>query len=316
MFLRLMIAAMFLGTAVYPGFSQGKQRELSLPEYIEELDRIAAAIDGDIVNPRTTAEIIRSLPGRWEIRHDGGTYAVSSKWLESALVKSPQNGSEEARRTIDSLRLDALAAQKARPIFSLEKQKIDDILARREFRDVKRPQLTLLERLRLKILVFLQRLFNGIFGSSVFPEISKFVIWILAGVALAALAFWIYKAIKQSGKLEYAILSEIAPVSARPWPEWLARAHEAAAAGDWREAVRLSYWGGISFLESNGLWPPNRARTPREYLRMLPSSNEHRETLVSLTRKFETIWYGGAEPGPESFSESLNFLERMGCHSS
>jgi hypothetical protein len=314
-FLKWLIAVMFFGTAICTGFSQGVRRELSLTEYIEELNLAAAAIDGDPGNPQTYAEIIRNLPKRWEIHHDGEIYTVFSAWLESALRESRQNGPEEARRAIDALRLDALAAQNAQPGIYPEKQKIDDILARSEFRDIKKTRLTILEKIRLKTMELLQHLLGGIFGSSVFPEISKIVIWVLAGAALLVLAIWIYKALKQSGKLEYAKLSENVPVSARPWPEWLERAHEAAAAGDWREAVHLAYWGGISFLESSGLWPPDRARTPREYLRMLPSSNEHSETLASLTRKFEIIWYGGAEAGPESFSESLKFLERLGCHS-
>ena len=193
---------------------------------------------------------------------------------------------------------------------------LERILARKEFRDVKRPQPTIWEILQQKIAKFLTRLLGGFFASSVFSEISNVVIWILAGAAFVVLAVWIYGTLKQFSRRELANLSRDVPVSARPWPEWLMRAHEAAAAGDWRDAVRLAYWGGISFLESNGLWPPDRARTPREYLCMLPSSSEHGETLAALTRKFETVWYGGAEAGPESFSESLNCLERMGCHSS
>ncbi|MDR0311335.1 MAG: DUF4129 domain-containing protein, partial [Acidobacteriota bacterium] len=296
-------------------------RELSLPEYMAELDGITTALDNDSGSPRMILETIRNLPEQWKIRHNGTTYAVRSEWLESALLESAKGDPAESRQTVQrrlaALRLDALAVQNARPDFSPAKQKLDGILARKEFRDAKRPAgPSARERLRLKILEYLSRLFGGIFGSSAFPEISKAIIWILAGAALVILAVWIYRSLKRSSQLEFLNMSANAPVSARPWPDWLSRARKAAAAENWRDAVRLAYWGGISFLESNGLWPPDRARTPREYLRMLPSSNEHRETLAALTRKFEAVWYGREQAGPESFTESLNFLERMGCHSS
>jgi len=193
---------------------------------------------------------------------------------------------------------------------------IGRIMALDEFRNVKRPQPTWFETARRKIAEFSSSLLEGIYGASAFPLISELLIWILAAVAFAALAIWILRELKLSARLESGRLdgnSLAERVSELPWREWIARAREASAKGNWREAVHLTYWGGISFLESNGLWPPDRARTPREYLRMLPASSEHRETLQALTQKFEITWYGGAPAGPESFSESLECLERMGC---
>jgi len=88
----------------------------------------------------------------------------------------------------------------------------------------------------------------------------------------------------------------------------------AAAEGNlWRDSVRLSYRAGISFLEARGAWSPNCARTPREYLRLLSASSEYHGPLSSLTRRFETIWYGGAEAGPDSYAEVLAHLGGLGC---
>jgi hypothetical protein len=96
---------------------------------------------------------------------------------------------------------------------------LERILARKEFRDVHRPpEPTAWERLKLRISEFLVRVLGKIFGSSAFPEISKIIIWVLAGVALVVLAVWIYKTLKQSSRLESVNLSKDAPVSARPWP--------------------------------------------------------------------------------------------------
>jgi hypothetical protein len=103
------------------------------------------------------------------------------------------------------------------------------------------------------------------------------------------------------------------PVSAKQWRVWLKEAHTAAAQGLWREAVHLAYWAGISFLEESGMWRPDKARTPREYLRLLPSGSEHSSTLNTLTRQLEVTWYGTQAAGPETFSETLTNLEKLGC---
>jgi hypothetical protein len=89
----------------------------------------------------------------------------------------------------------------------------------------------------------------------------------------------------------------------------------AAEGGNWRDAIHLGYWCGISFLEAQELWRPDTARTPREYLRLLPSASEHRKTLGTLTRTFELVWYGTQEADENAFSEALAQLEKLGCQS-
>ena len=103
------------------------------------------------------------------------------------------------------------------------------------------------------------------------------------------------------------------PVSAKEWAIWLAEARAAAAKGEWRDAIHLAYWAGISFLERQGFWKPDRARTPREYLRLLSASSEHRETLAALTRIFELAWYAKRGAGEADFSRTLAELEKLGC---
>ena len=78
-------------------------------------------------------------------------------------------------------------------------------------------------------------------------------------------------------------------------------------------AVNLAYWGGISFLEESGMWRPDQARTPREYLRLLPADSQHRATLSTLTRQLEVTWYGNQQASPDTFSETLIHLEELGC---
>jgi hypothetical protein len=130
---------------------------------------------------------------------------------------------------------------------------------------------------------------------------------------MLALAWWIFKILKRNAGVE-TFMPGVIPISAKEWRKWLAEAQDAAAHGDWREAVHLSYWAGISFLEQRGMWRPDKARTPREYLRLLSSASEYRDALSTLTREFEVIWYGYKEASPESYSETLAHLEALGCH--
>ena len=87
----------------------------------------------------------------------------------------------------------------------------------------------------------------------------------------------------------------------------------AAERGDWREAVHLAYWAGISFLEAQGLWRPDRARTPREYLRLLPPANTARPALQALTRSFEQIWNAQRPASDSDYGAALSHLEALGC---
>ncbi|HKF23930.1 MAG TPA: DUF4129 domain-containing protein, partial [Candidatus Angelobacter sp.] len=108
---------------------------------------------------------------------------------------------------------------------------------------------------------------------------------------------------------------EIVPFSpsARSWRAWLEEARRMAQQEDWRNAIHLAYWAGISFLESGGAWKPNRARTPREYLRLMGTRKPEYPSLAALTRKFEVVWYGARAASGVDFKETLGQLEKLGC---
>jgi hypothetical protein len=312
----LIIAAIIFWLSAFPGFSQDN-RNISLSDYTTELDSLAAAVESCPRNPSALKEIILKLPTQRTIQDGNRRYTVSSEWLKPSLSElkgtNPEKICQFIKDRIAILKTDAQALQQSTPDFVSGRRTLEQILSKREFRNIHGP--TEWDRLKARFQAFLFRLLGGILSSSAFSNISEKIIWLLAGAAGIILAFWIYKTLKQNVRLETIALSGPVPVSARPWTIWLADAQAAAAKECWRDAVHLSYWAGISYLESHGLWRPDRARTPREYLSLLSSSNEHWNSLSAITRKFEAIWYGYAEAGPESYSESLKWLENIGCHS-
>jgi uncharacterized protein DUF4129 len=104
--------------------------------------------------------------------------------------------------------------------------------------------------------------------------------------------------------------------SSRDWQLWLEDARQAASRAAWRDAIHLLYWASISRLESSGLWPADRARTPREYLALLAQDNPQHSSLSVLTRSFERTWYAGREAGVADYQQAEELAAQLGAKSS
>jgi len=303
--------------SVLIAFSQEPGRVLDLSQYIARLDQLSIAVEDSRANPEIAPRIAHSLPRQWIVWDGKHTYIVSCGWLEDSLKKFALERSEENRRSVQDrisfLRAGAQAMQSTTPAFSEERKSLGEILAQREFKNVHSPSAW--DRLTQKLSALLQRFLMHVFGSSSFPAITNIAGWFVVSIAIVFLSIWIFSTLGQNARIETARMPGAAPPSTKPWDIWIEEANAAAASACWRDAVRLAYWAGISFLESNGMWRPNRARTPREYLGLLSTSSQHHGPLTSLTRLFESVWYGYGNAGPESFSESMKLLEHLGCRS-
>jgi hypothetical protein len=296
------------------GLAQGQiePRTLTVPEYVAELARLSSAVK-ELSDPE---QVRAGLPDEWRIQTEQRTFEVSSEWLRRDLQDWQKNQSQEIKDRIcarlQTLSAEAASFQAAQSDMSQKRALLNGILAGKEFRDLHGP--TLLDRLRQRFTELLIRLLGRLVRSSAIPTIGNVVVYTLIALALSVLAYWIYRTIRNSAKLE-TILRQPLPVSSKQWKIWMAEARAAADGGNWREAIHLSYWCGISFLEAQGLWRPDVARTPREYLRLLPSASDHRGTLGDLTRTFELVWYGTQPADAQAFSETLAQLEKLGCQS-
>lgn len=289
---------------------------MSLPEYLAELNRVSATVESPTNNSRAAAAVAKSLPAEWTVQADGQTFRISTTNLKAKLEelqRASQGDTLRALRAqIADLRTDAEAFGRDPEDRSKYHAQLASILSRNEFHDIHGP--TWWDRLKQELTRALVHFLERIFGSSAFPTVSRIMVWALVAVAVVALAWWTFKVIRRNARLE-TILPESPPVSAKQWAVWLSEAQAAGALGRWRDAVHLAYWAGISFLEDKGAWRPDRARTPREYLRLLASSSEYRNALSGLTRQFEVVWYGYRDSGPEAFAETLSYLEKLGCRS-
>jgi hypothetical protein len=312
--LMLLILAALLCAPSGAEAEPGPSGAFTLHQYLDELDRLDSSVrELDNTNPEIS-ELLQKIPTVWRVQTDQQTFEVSSEWLRSALIdwrKKPDHTAQDLiSKRLEHLRAEAASFEPAPSNASEKRAQLNRILAAQEFNSIHGP--SWIDRLKDRVIQFLIHLLGRTLGSSVIPVIGNVLIYGLIAAAVLLLAYWMYRAIKDGSELE-TIMPYPLPVSSKEWTLWMAEARAAAEHGNWRDAIHLGYWCGVSFLEAQGLWRPDYARTPREYLRLLPSSSEHHSTLVALTRSFEIVWYGNQEADAAAFSQTLSELEKLGC---
>jgi len=295
--------------------AQAPAGALTVSEYIAELDRLSSATK-QLAQAEDVPKLVNQIPAVWHIRTEQQTFAVSSEWLLQDLNDWERKPSKELQdhmvAGLQTLRSEAAAFQDPAADVSRKRTLLNGILAGREFQDIHGP--TWLDRLKQQLVELMIKLLGRVFRSSAIPTIGNAVVYGLMALGLLAVAYWMYRTIRNNAGIDTVVPHSL-PVSSKGWKLWMQEARLAADRGNWRDAVHLGYWCGISFLEAQQLWRPDTARTPREYLRLLPAASEHRETLRTLTRTFELVWYGTQEADANAFSQTLAQLEKLGCQS-
>ena len=304
-----------------------QNRALSTADYRAELDGLLAATRQLDSSGREPPKALENLPQSWPVHTEQGDFQIPTEGLQRDVrryQKEKNAANAIAIRTrLESLSREVDGFEKAPPDAARCRATLDSILAQPKFagrgpgwfqkinKRLEALQKTVRDwffKLVLGFFRFLQRLF----GWKSLPTVGKAFIYGLMGAAGLALLYLIYRSIFQNPEFEEVVPRDL-PVSAKEWSIWLSEARAAAARGDWRDAIHLAYWAGISFLEREGFWKPDRARTPREYLRLISAQSEQRETLTSLTRIFELAWYAKRDADERTFSQTLEQLEKLGC---
>jgi len=293
-------------------------RGVSLQDYRLQLHDIAEKVRTLQDHPDQAETIIGAIPDETSVRTENGDLVVSYRALKDDLTEFSKADAkfkparlEQIEGYLERLESEAATYDHATTNVASSRQKVSEILSRREFRRVHPPSLK--ETLLGKLYHRLARLLDRIRFQNATFNVLQAIVYFLVGAALMLLVFWTVNRLRR--KEDEAPPREIVPFSpsAKSWRAWLAEARNNAEKQDWRNAIHLAYWAGISFLESGGAWKPNRARTPREYLRLLSTRNSNYPSLSALTRKFEIVWYGDRPAGQQDFQETMAQLEKLGC---
>jgi hypothetical protein len=291
----------------------------NLADYRQQLAELAQtlAMLGD--NPEQAAATEAALPVTVVVSTNSGEITINYQHLKDDLASFSRADAQkrpallrQIQGYVQALEREAAAFDQTEAGQTGAADNIKQILARREFHKVRGPSAK--DILLAKVYNWLSRILNKIRGPGKGTyNVIQVLVWLFVGGAVLALILWTVSRLigPEAGPSAREIIP-FAP-SARSWRSWLAEARESAARQDWRNAIHLAYWAGISFLESGGAWKPNRARTPREYLRLLSSRNPHHRALSALTKKFEIVWYGHSSAAEDDFREALGRLEELGC---
>lgn len=200
------------------------------------------------------------------------------------------------------------AAQQAE--FARAQTAAQKILAGAEFQ---RPEPTLWDRIKAKILSAIIRIFTGIDRVTTrSPWMGRALEWLLFIAAAVGLLVWVLRTVQRQ-RLRVALGGEPAKSTAwaRESEDWQRLAEQEASRNAWREAVHALYWAAIVQLERRRAWRHNPSRTPREYVRLLKAGSVEQRELRELTGVLEQSWYGQRETNAEEFGEARKSFERL-----
>jgi hypothetical protein len=232
------------------------------------------------------------------------------KYLKAAPAFKPTIISQLGDR-IRAMRAEADSFEQARDEDPVTRERLNQILSAREFGRVRGP--TELELLEERINAWLREKLDKLFPTAPdLDQLGQIFVWIMIGIVTSILAVWLYR---QSRERLLDRPREIVPFvpSARSWRSWLTDARQKAAMGEWRDAIHLGFWAAVSRLESDGVWRPDKARTPREYLNAIPAVSQDKPSFAAVTKTFEAAWYGGRPASAGDFERFMTELEKLGC---
>jgi Domain of unknown function (DUF4129) len=251
-------------------------------------------------------------------RVEGGGFQTRWSWLRdvvSGAHDAAQPGRAEALREA-SARLNedvasaAEASSRAGEGFQPARKKVDEVLARPEFRTVS--EQSYIERAIARFWQWVDEVFGGVseFGKRS-PWLVPVLEWGFLTLSVAGLLAWVLRTMQRQRlavRIESSASAEVWQKESDNWAE-LARAE--AARQDWRAAVHCLYWATIVMMEGRKLWRQNRARTPREYVSLLEPGSRMQQALRRLTQLFERIWYGLRPAAESDYASALVLFEEL-----
>jgi hypothetical protein len=299
-------------------FAAGDEAPISLADYRLRLDQYSGEIQKVTQHPEYAVDFYREIPTSIRVQTPSGSITVSleflhkelEKYLKAAPAFKPTIINQLTDR-IKAMRTESDSFEQARAGDSAARDRLNRILSAREFGRVRGP--TELELIKERIDAWLQEKLNKLFPTAPdLDQLGQIFVWIVIAIVTSILAVWLYR---QSRERMLDRPREIMPFvpSARSWRSWLSEAREKAAQGEWRDAIHLGFWAAVSRLESDGVWRPDKARTPREYLNAIPAVSETKPSFAAVTRTFETAWYGGRPASATDFARFMTELEKLGC---
>jgi hypothetical protein len=186
----LRIAVLFGLLALTFPISRALETPLSIPQFIIALRQLRQSADSASDSSAANA-IMQQLPDQWDVETGTGVVTTSTDGLRQALTtyaKKHDPASLAAFTSqVDLLINDASGVRSGKINAAAARDKLGQILSRREFRKVEGE--TWYDRWKRAAQHWLAELLSRAVTSSAFPVVSRVVIWALlaAAVAISAL---------------------------------------------------------------------------------------------------------------------------------
>jgi len=287
--------------------------ELDLQSYQRELTRIEVASK----NAKDLRELRRSLPDSWTVKNGDRIYHVPAKEISDALEEIERNPKKAAAPAQLEARLHAmqqhaaeLALLSSGPNTSVAEGKLKKILDRAEFQAAVGPSTWDLIRARISRWI-LEHVIKLLRFLNISERTGNMIAWGVIFLAVVLLFYVVYGRLSKAAK-GVRFRAEVEPASSDA-RQWVQEALAAAGRGDFREAVHCAYWASVAHLEDIRILPRDRARTPRESLRLLEQHPKEQGLLQAITGSFELIWYGYRPASAAEWAGAKEQLEKMGC---
>jgi len=312
------ITATLLALILLCAIPRARAEGLSVAAYQQQLQGIVVKVESLESHPEDAGALVASIPDQVSVTTSSGEINVSYKPLKDTLAtlkaadeKTRPGLLREVREYARAMNSAAQDYEKPAADPGAAHRQLEEILSRREFK-TKGPSAK--DALLARIYYWIARWLSKImFKGQASFDLMRLIIYLVVGAAATLLLLWTIRRLRRpQEELPEREIIPFAP-SARSWRAWLADARAQAQKEDWRNAIHLAYWAGISYLEEHGAWKPNRARTPREYLRLIGKAAAQYPVLAALTRKLEVVWYGYGTAAEADFHEALGQLEKLGC---
>ena len=313
------MAAVFAALLVVAAPARGHQGEepaLSVAQFIAEIDLLIGRLE-NADSADAGSAIAASVPPRWRIV-DGGQEFLCSTTAATALL--PQGSADPSawtavraaiRHRLIAMREEVATAARASLHPPHARDALARVLSRQEFQQSAASRWR--ENLQRRVGEWIEEVLARLgAGPGAGRRVAIALAWAASLGALAVLGLWIARTIAQRRPGTSLDLGAAASRSVRA-RELALRALAAGQAGDLREAVRIAYSAALVRLEEQGVWLVDEARTPREYLGLLRTTDGRRAAMTALTRRFEQIWYGNQPAAPADVSDVRTYLEELGC---
>lgn len=288
--------------------------EYDLRGYEAQIERCAEALK----NPSELHSLRGSLEPTWFVRVGNARVEVSTEPITNELrelevhAQDPTKIIRNLQLRLAAMRTAAASLETLEPRENPEaaRVRLNKILARKEFQGAKGPSAMELLQARINrwLIEKLARLFMRLHISA---KTGNALAWGVIFLAFLSLCYMIWRWLSGKPQITQSEpASKAVPSDAR---QWVTEALAAAERGDFREAIHCAYWAAVAKLEDMNVLARDRARTPRESLRLLEHYPNEERILRGLTTHFELIWYGYRPVSPNDWSRVKEELEKMGC---